>query len=254
MDLPALFSFDAIGVESPLNLLLLGEEDLAAGNRARVEDDRVRHVRKVLGKTVGDEIRVGIVNGRIGSGRILRLDENSLELEVRLDADPPPSLGIDLVLALPRPKFVGRIVQAIASMGVDRLSFLQTTRVQKSYWQSSVLDRSSIERHLRLGLEQGAATAMPAVELRKNFRGFVDDDLKPRLTERPGLVADASGSLPFPRRVSPPHTVIVGPEGGLVDDEIAAFREAGAVVVSLGRRLLRVEVAVAVCLSRCLPD
>ena len=208
----------------------------------------------MLGKTVGDDIRVGIVNGRIGSGRILRLDDSHLELEIRLDADAPPSLGIDLVLALPRPKFVGRILQAIASMGVDRLTFLQTTRVEKSYWQSSILDRSSIERHLRLGLEQGAATAMPAVELRKSFRGFVDDELKTRLTERPGLVADASGLLPFPRRVSPPHTVIVGPEGGFMNDEIAAFREAGAVVAALGRRLLKVEVAVAVCLSRCLPD
>ena len=235
-----------------MNLLLLGEEDLAAGNVARVEGDRVRHVRKVLKKTVGDDLRVGVVNGRIGSGRILRLDESNLEIEVRLDSDPPPSLGVDLVVALPRPKFVGRIVQAIASMGVDRLTFLQTKRVQKSYWQSSVLDPASIDRHLRLGLEQGAATALPLVEMRKRFRDFVDDELKARLGERPGLLADTSGSLPFPRRVSPPHTLIVGPEGGLLGDEIAAFREAGVVVASLGRRLLKVEVAIAVCLSRCL--
>jgi 16S rRNA U1498 N3-methylase RsmE len=88
--------------------------------------------------------------------------------------------------------------------------------------------------------------------MRKRFRDFVDDELKARLGERPGLLADTSGSLPFPRRVSPPHTLILGPEGGLLGDEIAAFREAGVVVASLGRRLLKVEVAVAVCLSRCL--
>jgi RsmE family RNA methyltransferase len=235
-----------------MNLLLFSGRDLE-GHRLIVSDDRARHIRRVLGKGVGDEIRVGQIGGLIGRGRILRLDEKVVELRVELDVEPPPTLGIDLVLALPRPKFVGRIVQAVASMGVERLTLLQTGRVQKSYWQSSVLETGSIERHLRLGLEQGGATTMPVVELRRQFRPFVEQELAPRLVERPGMVADAAGAEPFPRQVLPPHTLIVGPEGGWLDDDLEALRAAGTRVVSLGPRALKVEVAVVACLSRCLP-
>jgi 16S rRNA (uracil1498-N3)-methyltransferase len=37
--------------------------------------------------------------------------------------------------------------------------------------------------------------------------------------------------------------VVVGPEGGLADDEVEALRAAGAVVAGLGPRLLRTETA-----------
>ena len=241
------------GEGTPMNLLLFSAQDLD-GERLVLRDDRVRHIRKVLRKDIGDEIRVGAIDGLVGTGRIVHLDDDRAELTVRLDTESPPTLGVDLVLALPRPKFVGRILQAVASMGVDRLTLLQTARVQKSYWQSSVVDPGSIMRHLRLGLEQGAATTLPIVEIRKEFRSFVEEELAPRLEHSPGLLADGSGREAFPRQVVGPHTLIVGPEGGFVDDDLAALTEAGARVVSLGRRILKVEVAVAVCLSRCLPS
>ena len=47
---------------------------------------------------------------------------------------------------------------------------------------------------------------------------------------------------------------MVGPEGGLTDDEVAAFAEAGAVAVRLGAEVLRTSTAgvaaVAALLSR----
>ncbi len=117
-----------------------------------------------------------------------------------------------------------------------------------------MLEPGRIERHLRLGLEQAGDTVPPEVELRRDFRRFVERELPQRLSNRPGLVAHGEAATPFPRRVPVPRTLIVGPERGFLAKEIESLEVAGARTASLGSRILRVEVAVAACLSRCLPD
>ena len=113
-----------------MNVLLLEADGIGKGGAAVIRDSRrVRHIRRVLGKGIGDVLRVGVVGGEIGTGTILRLEPDRVELEVTLGEPPPPTLGVDVILALPRPKFVGRILQTIACVGVDRLTLLQTGRV-----------------------------------------------------------------------------------------------------------------------------
>ena len=116
-----------------MNLLLLTDRDFVREGVARIEDERVRHVAKLLGKQVGDELEVGVLGGGVGRGQILLTTNDRLEIEVHIEADPPPRLEVDMVLALPRPKFLGRILQAAASFGVESITLLQTARVQKSY-------------------------------------------------------------------------------------------------------------------------
>ncbi len=86
-----------------MNLILLFQADFASADRVRLRGRRARHVRDVHRAAVGDELCVGLVGDRIGSGRVTALDADSLEMEVSLDRDPPPALAVNLVLALPRP-------------------------------------------------------------------------------------------------------------------------------------------------------
>ena len=62
---------------------------------------------------------------------------------------------------------------------------------------------------------------------------------------------------PFSGETVPPSgeiVLVVGPEGGLTDDEVAAFEQAGAVTVRMGSEVLRTSTAgvaaVAALLSR----
>ena len=64
------------------------------------------------------------------------------------------------------------------------------------------------------------------------------------------LVADAAGAEPCPLGVDGPTALLIGPEGGLLDEELDRFAAAGARTVSLGPRALRVEHAVVALLSR----
>ena len=144
-----------------MNLLLLEDRDLdlVAGTdrRAVVAGERLLHVRKVLRAEVGDTLEVGRLDGGIGRGRIVELSRERVVLELGpLDHEPPAPLPVTLVLALPRPKFVGRILQSATAMGVKRILLVHTARVEKSYWQSSVMRPGALRRHLMLGLAQGA--------------------------------------------------------------------------------------------------
>ena len=255
-----------------MNLLLLEDADLGsaaerpwrsgcgsedpriqwdAGRRAVVAGERLTHVRKVLRAAVGDTLEVGRLGGGIGRGRIVELNRERVVLELGpLDLAPPPALLVTLVLALPRPKFTGRILQAAAAMGVKRILLVQTARVEKSYWNSSVLKPASLRRHLMLGLAQARDTALPEMECLRGSRELTD--ALPGLVQDHDqvLVADAAGAEACPLGIDGPTALLVGPEGGLLDEELASFRRAGASVVSLGARALRVEHAVVALLSR----
>ncbi len=238
-----------------MNLLLLedGDLDLAAGTdrRAVVAGERLLHVRKVLRAEVGDTLEVGRLGGGIGRARIVELSRERCVLELGpLDQAPPAPLPVTLVLALPRPKFVGRILQGATAMGVKRILLVHTARIEKSYWQSSVMRPEALRRHLMLGLAQARDTVLPVIECLRGPRDLTEalpglvrdhDDM---------LVADATGAEPCPLDVDGSTVLLVGPEGGLLDEELASFARAGARTVSLGLRALRVEHAVVALLSR----
>lgn len=238
-----------------MNLLLLEDADFdqtaGSGTRAVVSGERLNHVRKVLRAEVGDTLEVGRLGGGIGRGRIVELSRERVVLELGpLDREPPAPLPVTLVLALPRPKFVGRILQAAAAMGVKRILLVHTARVEKSYWQSSVMRSESLRRHLMLGLAQARDTALPEIECLSGPRDLTESLLALVRDHDQVLVADAVGAEPCPLGVDGPTALLVGPEGGFLDGELASCGQAGAAVVSLGPRALRVEHAVVALLSR----
>ena len=124
----------------------------------RLKGRRLRHVLDVHRATVGDELCVGIVNNRIGTGKVVRLDRTVLEMEVTLERMPPLPLPLTLVLALPRPKALRRVLRSVSSLGVKRIILLNAFRVEKSYWQSPFLEQSAMNEQLMLGLEQARDT------------------------------------------------------------------------------------------------
>jgi len=62
-------------------------------------------------------------------------------------------------------------------MGVKKIIFIHSYRVEKSYWQTPLLEEKNIEEQLILGLEQAKDTVMPEVILAKRFKPFVEDEL-----------------------------------------------------------------------------
>ncbi|MFP5383836.1 MAG: 16S rRNA (uracil(1498)-N(3))-methyltransferase [Gammaproteobacteria bacterium] len=235
-----------------MNLLLLDAREVGDDGIARITGSRLAHLREVQRYTAGDRLRVGVVNGQLGTGEILAIDGAGAEIRVTLDQDPPAPAPVTLVLALPRPKMIKRILVDATSLGVKRVHFINSYRVDKSFWQSPLLAPEAIEEKCRLGLEQAIDTRLPAVTLHPRFRPFAEDVLPGLLAGSTALVAHPEASTACPQAVAGPFTLVVGPEGGFIPFEVDLLVRAGCTPVTLGPRVLRVDTAIPTLLGRLL--
>ena len=237
-----------------MNLILLFADDFLDADRVVLRGRRAEHVRRVHRAADGDSLTVGVADGRVGKGEVVRLGpdeiDDEIELCVVLDGDPPPPLPITLVLALPRPKVLNRVIASATSLGVKRIFLINAWRVEKSYWSTPRLAPDNLRLQSILGLEQARDTRLPSIETRRLFRPFVEDELPSIASGTRALVAHPGSSEECPRRLSEDVTLAIGPEGGFIEAEIASLQRVGFAPVSLGPRVLRVETAVAALLAR----
>ena len=233
-----------------MNLALLFDSDFTAPGRALLTGRRRVHLETVLKAAEGDRIPVGQVNGNMGTGEIIRLTDDEAELAVTLDSPPPQALPLTLVMAMPRPKMFRRVLQTATALGVKDLWLLNAWKVEKSFWQTPWLEEPALTENMVLGLEQAMDTVMPQVHIRQRFKPFVEDELPGLIGDRRALVAHPGTSTPCPTHLNAPTVLCIGPEGGFIPYEVEKLEEAGCQAVHLGQRILRVETAVPVLISR----
>jgi 16S rRNA (uracil1498-N3)-methyltransferase len=236
-----------------VNLLLIeASEDVSAPLVLR--DRRARHVREVLRATVGATLRAGVIGGPVGVAEVTAITPGG-DVSVRFTPTGPASVPvpIDLVLAVPRPKVLRRVVQAAAAIGVRRIDLINAWRVDKSYFGSARLGVDSLAEDLRLGAEQGATTWLPPIAVHPLFMGFLDDHA-PRAEHK--LCAHARGDqtieleAAFPPGTQDDIALAIGPEGGWIQRELDTLAARGWALVSLGAPILRVEAAVVSALAQ----
>jgi RsmE family RNA methyltransferase len=233
-----------------VNLLLLEDDDFVAPDRVQLSGRRLKHLHEVHRAEAGDSLRVGRLNGLMGTGQLLRLDAGHAELSVTLEQQPPVKLPLTMLLALPRPKMLRRVLQTVSAMGVPRLVLLNSYRVEKSFWQTPFLQPAAIREQLILGLEQARDTVLPEVLIEKRFKPFVEDRLPALAAGSLGLVGHPGDYPSCPRAVEHAVTLAIGPEGGWIPYEVEKLQAAGLQPVQLGERILRVETAVSALLAR----
>lgn len=229
-----------------MNLVLIEPGELRGDGTAALGGRRAAHVHAVLHAAPGDLVQAGVVGGRMGSAEVLRSAPDAVVLRPALDRDPPPPSPVSLLLALPRPKILRKVLQAAAAMGVKRLVLLGSWRVEKSYFASPLLAPAALRAELLLGLEQGRDTALPEVSLRRLFKPFVEDELDAAFPEPSRLLAHPaeSAQLEALHPAGARAALAVGPEGGWTAYEAEQLRARGFAPFSLGPRALRVDVAV----------
>ena len=253
------------------------------------EDRRSKYVREqIWRKKKTTNLRVGVVDGGTGDCGAFIMDDGSLVLETKdLPQEEAPRPPIDLLLALPAPLRLKRMLPVIAMLGVDHLWLVGTARVDRTYFGSTLLrglprDNTVKESEGELrslfieGAEQSGLTAIPKLAIAASLPGALEaidrsyalkcaahpdrgDDYE-AFDDANNVAVTIPRSRPITDLQSPEETdprraiLAIGPDRGFEEpEELRLFEEYGYDLVTLGgglgRRTLRTDVALVALLS-----
>ena len=232
-----------------MNIVLL-EAEQTQSEFWKIDNPRqIQHLSQHVQLNAGDTLKVGIRNGERYLTEVISVSEQQIRIRpIQLEAIPA-KLPVHLILALPRPKVLRRIIMDAVTLGVERISLIHSYRVDKSYWQSPFLQQ--LDDYVTLGLEQAGDTISPEIQMYKRFKPFVEDVLPTFISDqKPAYVAHPYAEQQMPHAIQHSCCLIVGPEGGFIPYEVDLFKKNGCQARRLVNRILRTETAVSHILGR----
>jgi 16S rRNA (uracil1498-N3)-methyltransferase len=236
-----------------VNLILLNESDHIDEACVTLTDARATHLLKVLRVTHGQTVRVGWIDGPLGTGTVERIGDGTVTMRCVFEADTPPRPRVDVLLALPRPKVLRRLWAQFASLGVGQIILTNASRVERDYFDTHVVTEACYRPLLIEGLQQARDTRLPQVSIHRQFRVLVEDHLDDLFPAGVRLVADPSASTSIANALAAHDERVllaIGPEGGWNEFELNLLATHGFTRVGLGRRTLRVDTACIALLSQ----
>lgn len=238
-----------------MNLLLFQPSEAIAENHyvLPVDDRRITHLQNILMLTTNECVEAGVINGSLGNATLIKKNPQDWHFAFIPTATPPHPLPITLILALPRPKMLRRVLLDAITLGIKHIILINSYKVEKSYWQTPRLKEEQLKEIVHLALEQAKDTQPPLIEIKKRFKPFVEDELINIKTNKECYLLHPGNGSYLPQITKHKKVIIaIGPEGGWSDYEVARFTEVGFNQYSLGQRILRVETALPTVIGRIL--
>jgi 16S rRNA (uracil1498-N3)-methyltransferase len=231
---------------APLFLL----DDVPDADQLVLDGAEGRHAVEVLRLTPGETVRIGDGNGTVAEGEVVDAGPSGLRVAVRARFEvPAPTPEFVLVQALPKGDRGPLAVELATELGVDRIVPWTASRCV-TRWRDDRVDK---------GLAKWRSAARAAAK--QSRRPRLPEVTEPMTTrEVCGMLADVDLAVVLHEQARRPLAelqipstgtvaVVVGPEGGLTDGEVVAFRAAGAHSVRLGPEVLRTSTAGAAALA-----
>lgn len=229
--------------------------DVVPGSLVEVTGDEAHHAVAVRRLREGEPVVLTDGLGTSATGEVAATGKRVFSVRVgTVDHDPRPEPAITVVQALPKGERGELAVEVLTEVGVDRIvpwaasrsvAVWKGERAVKSHakWQATAREAAKQSRRSWLPTVSPLASTADLASLvaEADLAVVLHEDATAALS---AVDAPASGRI----------VVVVGPEGGIAPDELAALAESGAVSVRLGAEVLRTStagvVAVAALLAR----
>jgi 16S rRNA (uracil1498-N3)-methyltransferase len=213
----------------------------------RIEGDEVRHIRRVLRLRTGDEIIVFDGSAKEYEGMIVEDGPSSVVIRIQniLSSKKESPLEITLAQSVLKGEKMDYLIQKATELGVKEIIPFFSSR------SVPILEKSkSLRRHRRwerIAIEaskQSGRGVIPKIEPLQDYSEMLQnippDFLRLILWEKEGArLKEVLGGLKEKIKIF----FIVGPEGGLSQEEVDLAKEKGFIPITLGKRILRSETA-----------
>lgn len=226
------------------------EGPLTAGMTVTLPSAGAYHVARVLRMREGAPLTVFDGSGSDYQAEIVHVEGDKVTVQLRAQspntAESP--LRITLIQGVSRSERMDWTLQKATELGVAAVAPVLTSRSVVRLDEKQAQKKQAHWRGIVIGAcEQCGRSRIPAVSaplaLRDYFANVRKDGM--RLVLSPAAPASLTGIASLPSKVE----LLIGPEGGLDDDELAAAQKAGFMPVRLGPRVLRTETAAVVALT-----
>ncbi len=226
------------------NIRVYTEAPLAVSTTAVLSREASHHLLRVLRCRRND--RIILFNGLGGSytGRIVSASTRLAEVEILdfLPDTPETGLLITLGLGISRSLHMDYAMQKSVELGVHKIVPLYTERSNVKLDQNRVRSRMEHwEKIIIHACEQSGRNILPFLDGPRDLNEWISTDRNPaRFVLAPQARQNLAG---LAGTIDREASILVGPEGGLTDAELAAAEQRGYIPVKLGPRTLRTETA-----------
>ncbi|MGH8891177.1 MAG: 16S rRNA (uracil(1498)-N(3))-methyltransferase [Acidothermaceae bacterium] len=225
----------------------------AVGDLFVLDGAEGRHAATVRRLTVGEKLELSDAEGLLCAAEVAAVSAHAISVRIMaLTAVPAPSPRLTVVQALAKGERDERAVETMTEVGVDTIvpwragrSIVRwdPARAAKGVarWRSTAHEASKQARRPRVPVVADTETTAAVVERVRQL--FSSSGLGPSSV---ALVLHESASRPLAEVAvadADEIVLIVGPEGGISADELAAFEAVGAQAVRLGPTVLRTSTA-----------
>lgn len=228
------------------------EGPLSGGGEVGLPAAGAYHIVRVLRLREGAPLSVFDGNGNEFKAEIARVDGD--KVTVRLGSQTPGTLEsplrVTLTQGISRSERMDWTLQKATELGVAAIAPVLTARSVVRLDEKQAQKKQAHWRGIVIGAcEQCGRNRLPEVlapvSLRDHLAGPRAANRGLRLVLSPTAPASLAGLTSMPTKVE----LLIGPEGGLDDDELIAAQKAGFMPVRLGPRVLRTETAAVVAMT-----
>ena len=213
----------------------------------KVEGSEVRHIRRVLRLKVGDRLVLFDGSAKEYEGVIVEESPSSVVMKVENISCPPKESSLEITLAqsLLKGEKMEYLIQKATELGIKKIVPFFSSRSVPLLDKSKKLRR--YHRWEKIAIEackQCGRIAVPKVEPLQNYSEMLEmapsEALRLILWEKKGQglkegLKESKGRAKI--------FFVVGPEGGMSDEEVGEAEKAGFIPITLGKRILRSETA-----------
>ena len=194
-------------------------------------DDNAHHADRVLRMVTGEFLLTSDGRGNWARCQIKSVSKREVELEViERGQEPPMQFQISIVQALPKSDRAKEAVELLTASGVFEIFPWQASRSigrDSQKWESSAIEASKQSRRFTIPKVHGLMDTNDILSIFKDFEQI--------------LVCHESANTQISDVVKPAAKtlIVIGPEGGISDEELRKFQDAGGALIKLGRPVLR---------------
>jgi 16S rRNA (uracil1498-N3)-methyltransferase len=222
-------------------VFLVPRERLLAGDDVLLDGPEGHHAAAVRRLTVGESVRLVDGCGLRVDGQVTGVRRNELTVAVHARVqEPPPQPRLVVVQALAKGDRGEHAVEGMSEVGVDEIVPWPADRSIVHWRDNKPIDRWRSKA--REAAKQARRSWVPIVSDPASTAQVAD-----RLAAATLAVVCHEGAINPLIEAAPPSdggiVVVVGPEGGLTDEELATFEKAGATAYNLGPTVLRTSTA-----------